>query len=145
MGASFSAYGIHPTDMTYVRKHRNDRIIYYNSNFNPGGHYSNRTGEYTCPVTGQYFFTFSVYGENIKNGHTNVIINARLVKQGRNMAEILFFNDNRLGVHSTQSNSAVVDCAAGEKVWIENPHDNTRLFNWPSLNIFSGFLISVGA
>ena len=43
-------------------KNNGDRVVFVNVTVNTGNHYSNTTGEYTCPTNGLYLFTFMVQG-----------------------------------------------------------------------------------
>ena len=65
--ATFYAYGLRAGsgDNAYSK---GDRLVYNTTVLNPGNHYSNVTGEYTCPTTGIYLFVYSIYGYDIKKG-----------------------------------------------------------------------------
>ena len=139
--AVFSAYGIHRYENRRVNMDGGQRIIYHYTTTNPGGHYSTSTGIYTCPVSGVYFFQFSIYGYFIRDVEA-AVASAALMKNGNHLAEVVMFNFASEGIHNTLSNAMVMQCNAGEIVWVRSVHDNTRLHNWPALNRFSGFLIS---
>ena len=138
----FSAYGIHLYENQHVYISPRERIIYHHISTNPGGHYNTSTGEYTCPVSGVYFFQFSIYGYFIRDS-TAAVASAVLVKNGRILVELAMFNFGTEGIHNTMSNAMVLQCNAGEKVWVEGDHENNHLFNLNNLNWFSGFLISL--
>ena len=106
-----------------------------------GGHYSTSTGIYTCPVSGVYFFQFSIYGHFIQDVDV-ARASAILVKEGADLAEVHMFHTGSGGIYNTLSNAMVLQCSAGQRVWVESHHPNNHLFNWQKLNRFSGFLIS---
>ena len=140
--AAFSAYGIHSDDGQEVNLDARDPIIYHHIATNPGGHYNATTGEYTCPVSGLYFFQFSIYGHHVKNEGSS-IANAILLRDGNPCAETLMINFGYMGIHNTMTNGVVVQCNAGQRIWVQGVHGNNHLFNWNALNRFSGFLISM--
>ena len=118
------------------------KMIFYMTTYNPGGHYDPKTGVYTCPISGSYMFTFCVYAKKT-DGNPDTYANAILVKEGvDDYSEARFYSWDEQDVGSSVSNSVTIHCNTGEKVWIKSLHDGVVLYNWVTLNTFSGFLIS---
>ena len=137
----FSARGINRSNAVDVYLNRGDRIIYRHPIVNPGGHYNISTGEYTCPVSGIYFFQFTVHA-HLNQAIDNELANAELIKNGSAFAEVYMSHTTFKTIYVTLSSAVIVMCSAGERVWVESNHDNNHLHNWHNLNGFSGFLIS---
>ena len=137
----FSVRGINPSNAIDVYLNKGDRIIYHYPIINPEGHYSTSTGEYTCPVSGIYFFQFSIHAQ-LNQAINNELADAELVKNGQAFAEIYMSHTTSNNIYATLSSVVIVQCSVGEKIWVESNHPNNHLHNWHNLNRFSGFLIS---
>ena len=125
-----------------VTYNKGDKIKYNSILTNPGGHYNSNTGEYTCPQTGWYFFSFSVYANNVANGFT-AIGHAALCKGDNIIGDSYVFSNNQQGIYITVSQSLVVQCNKGENISIQSQHDNVKIYSYVEANIFSGFLIGI--
>ena len=104
-----------------------DRLVYLNTRLNPGGHYNNVSGEYRCAKTGVYYFTYSTYGYQIEDGYKNNKATANLMKDGQVQGTVYVSNDNTEGIYITLSQSAVLQCNAGERVWVESRNYNNHI------------------
>ena len=120
---------------------KGDRLVYLNMHMNPGGCYSNTTGEYICEKSGVYYFTFSVYGYQIKDTQSHSKATGSLMKDGVKQSQVYFRNDNTEEIFITLSQSIVLECNAGEKVWVESPYDNNYIYGSSYRNVFAGFLL----
>jgi len=90
-------------------------------------------GIFTAPVNGLYYFTFSTYGYNT---HTTGAI---LVKN--NVRQVSVYESPSADGSDSSSNAAVLQLAAGDKVYVEL-WDNGRVFdNLNGHTTFSGFLL----
>ena len=111
-------------------KLQNERIQFFKASTNSGGHYNITSGEYTCAVTGIYFFSLTLGSE--------LRISARIGTGNGYLLEIDRYDPDS---HLTLSSSAVYACTAGEKIFVDAAHDAT-FRNWLYNNVFSGFLIT---
>ena len=115
-----------------------DRLVYLDARINPGGYYNNITGEYTCKTTGVYYFSYSIHGIDLMNGRC---VSASLMKQGIRQGQVFFTNSNTWDIHVSQSLSLVLQCDAGEKVWVQSGHNNNHVFGDYDVDVFAGFLL----
>ena len=118
-----------------------DRLVYTEIRVNPGGQYNKNTGEYRCEKTGVYYFTYSVYGYNIKNGSTHSLVSVGLMKDSVQQGEVKFSNDNTKRIYISLSQSLILQCNAGEKVWVESRWDNNYIYGDSDRNVFAGILL----
>ena len=118
-----------------------DRLVYSNIRVNPGGQYNSTTGEYSCEKTGVYYFTYNIYGFRLKDSHRNNCASASLMKQGVKQAEVWSSNDNTGLIYITLSQSAVLQCNAGEKVWLESRYSNNYIRGFSDRTLFAGVLL----
>ena len=118
-----------------------DRLVYLNIHVNPGQHYNNTTGEYSCEKSGIYFFTYSVYGYQIEEEPTHRRAAATLVKNSVMQGTVYISNTNTEPIYITLSESLVLQCNAGEKVWVESRTSNNDIYGDPERNIFAGALL----
>ena len=100
-----------------------------NPSINRGGHYNITSGEYTCPVTGIYFFSLTLGGA-LEIGAGIRTENGYLLRLGRVSPD----------GYIILSSSALYGCTIGEKIFLE-AFRYTTLSNWRNNNVFSGFLI----
>ena len=139
--SAFSAKDLAP-GRTDVMKNASARLVFINPAVNTGNHYNITTGEYTCPYNGLYFFSFMVQGYTNHNlGEFGPV--ASLVYHGENVARVRLKNSNSEKIESVLSGSAVVNCKAQNKVWVQT-YKNITLRSWSDYpgNVFSGFLIA---
>ena len=137
----FSAKGIYQSEGIDVFLDKGDRIIYLYPTINPGGHYSASTGEYICPVSGMYFFQFSIY-VHLNQARDYERGTAKLEKNGNGLAGIHIYHNSSEESYVTLSNAVIAQCSAGEKVWVVSNHAHNHLRSYHNLNSLSGFLIS---
>ena len=135
----FLARSVNPSIIP-VSYNKGDKIKYNGIVTNPGGHYNKNTGEYTCPQTGWYFFSFSVYANNVRDGDT-AIGHAALYKGNSIIGDSFVLSYNKLGIKMTVSQSFVVQCNKGEKISTRSQHQNVKIYSYVEANVFSGFLI----
>ena len=118
-----------------------DRLVYLSTHVNPGGHYNNVTGEYSCEKSGIYYFTYTVYGHQIEDGGDNSKVTASLMKQGAKQGQVYFSNYNTEHIFITLSQSLVLQCNAGEKVWVQSTANKNYILGYSYRNVFAGFLL----
>ena len=118
-----------------------DRLVYRDILMNPGGHYSKTTGEYSCKKSGVYYFTYTVYGYQIEDGYSHSQAAASLIKDGTEQSEVWVTNDNTENIDITLSQSLVLQCNAGQKVWLESPYGNNYIYGYSDNNMFAGVLL----
>ncbi|KAK3597963.1 hypothetical protein CHS0354_042313 [Potamilus streckersoni] len=95
-----------PVSITPGRSIQFDRVDY-----NEGNAYDTRTGIFTCPVSGTYFF------------FTNII---SMYHTGSILTEIVFEDQEKGRTHANKvdnqaqgSTAALLHCNAGQRVWIQ--------------------------
>ena len=125
-------------DNTYQK---GDRLVYLDIRVNPRGHYNKTTGEYKCQKSGVYYFTYSIYGYQIEDGYSHSRASARLMKDSVAQGEVYFSNDNTEPIYISLSQSLLLQCDAGEKVWVEGRWNFNSIRGTPELNVFAGFLL----
>ena len=121
---------------------RSEKVVYIKSTFNPGGHYNSTTGEYKCGVSGIYYFTFSILVFQMERTQDRFIVKASLMKEGIIQGAVSFTNANTDSVFVTLSQSVLLECQAGEKVWVHSPAGDYYFYG-SSDNMFAGILLSV--
>ena len=100
---------------------------------NIGGHFDNST-TFTCPVDGLYYFSFHVmsYTDSDDSQVSLMLDGSRVVSA---------WADYYIS-YAQASNSALVQCSAGQDVYLET-YDYTYVYsNLYDLSTFSGFLVS---
>ena len=131
---AFSAFLDHDTAIG------NAGVVKYNVLLsNDGNGYNTFTGVFTVPVTGVYFFTFTL---NINNKFAS----ARLVKDGQTLAATVAesIDSGSSHRHESSSNTVIVHATAGQSVWVESfYYGSSTLWSGSSypVNTFSGFLL----
>lgn len=86
------------------------RLIFNHVELNDGGHYDSATGEFTCPVKGDYFFCISIVS-SINAGACW----ARLMKNAEVLAEVLMKEGSTTTV-GTATGMVVAHCEPGDIV-----------------------------
>ncbi|XP_070849357.1 cerebellin-4-like [Chaetodon trifascialis] len=110
-----------------------ERTLVFKRVFSNTGSYDPNTGIFTAPVNGLYYFGFSTYGYN------SHITGAILMKNG--VRQISTYENPSADGSDGGSNAAVLQLAAGDKVYMEL-WDNGRVFdNLNGHTTFSGFLV----
>ena len=140
--SSFFAEGVRSGwgDIAYQE---GDILKYNNTLVNPGGHYCETTGVYSCETSGIYYFIYSVYGWRIEDGSTHSRVSASLMKDSVKQSVVYFSNHNKKPIYITLSQSLVLQCNAGQKVWIESTHNNTYIHDYSYRNVFAGILLFI--
>ena len=115
-------------------------IIFDGVLFNSGASYDPISSMFTCPVTGVYVISLAVFAETPTY---HVRVNIR-IEEGANLAA---YADNEDFTASTASVTAVIECDAGQRVWVatESGSNSHNLFGTDHPNqlrtSFSGFLL----
>ena len=141
--AVFVASGLASDAQTTKVYSAGERMIYRNAVINPGQHYSTSTGEYTCPVTGTYFFTYSIYGDNVKDGWRYSRATASLYREGTQISRIYFTNYNSEQIDITLSRSDIVQCSKGGRVWVQSVYGSNHVWGAGIYDMFSGVLLYI--
>ena len=110
---------------------------------NRDGQYNTATGNYTCEKSGVYYFTYSIYGTRIQDGSGYSLATASLMKEGLEQCEAYVSNFNTESIFITLSQSLVLQCNAGEKVWVQSTWNNNFIAGKSDSNIFAGILLSM--
>uniref|UniRef100_A0A8C4QUQ1 C1q and TNF related 3 n=1 Tax=Eptatretus burgeri TaxID=7764 RepID=A0A8C4QUQ1_EPTBU len=90
---------------------QNSGIIFSSVEANLGNYFDIITGRFTAPVTGAYFFTFSMLKhEDAEETFVYLMLNGETV--------ITMFSYGLKGKHDTAANSAVLKLKDGDEVWL---------------------------
>ena len=129
------------TGSYYATYSSSERMIYLDAVINPGQHYSTSTGEYTCPVTGTYVFTYSIYAYDIKDGSTLSVATASLYMDGTQISRIYLNNENSEDIDISLSRSDIVQCSQGDRVWVQSVYSKNCIWGISVYNMFSEVLL----
>ncbi|XP_031440796.1 complement C1q tumor necrosis factor-related protein 3-like [Clupea harengus] len=113
--------------------HSSPNVVYKHIFINAGNAYDSKTGAFTAPVKGLYYFSFSTFGYNNFPGGT--ILN----KNGRLMVSTYEFSTSS-DQSDTGGNSVILQLEAGEKVTM-TLHKSHVFDNDNHHTTFSGFLL----
>ena len=118
-----------------------EKIKFDDLSFISGGGYSPLQSQYTCPETGFYFFTFSIYSDVIKKSSPNNS-GAELIIDSTRRIDALSYNANRkyIAVHASQS--IIQRCVKGNVVFMRSRYNNNRVGGFERRTSFCGFCIS---
>lgn len=115
----------------------NQVLPYPNVIHNPGNHYNSSTYRFTAPITGKYFFSYTVWHNTAATGRVGIRKNGSYVTSGTQSQQI----HARLGAtaaNDTASLSAVIDLNQSDYVDLYAFEGTITLFY---ANVFTGFLI----
>ena len=127
----------------FITYNYEDRMIYHNAVINPGQHYSTSTGEYTCPVTGFYFFSYSVSGYSIAGTRLGDVACASLFREGARISKISAANFDSEEVDVNLSHSDIIECNEGDRVWVQSCCYNNHIYGEDVFSVFSGALLNI--
>ena len=103
-------------------KYNSDDIVIFNSTVsNIGGYYQTNSSQFICPVDGMYAFTL-----NAMTGYSDEFYGA-IMKESDRFVSILGLNPT--GSHDGVSNSVIIACSKGERVWIRCLTDGDAVYN----------------
>ena len=111
-----------------------DRVEFDGVKTNIGGHFDNST-TFTCPVDGLYYFYFSI----MEDSSGDII--GGLEMDNRNIVSVWAETYGDTG-YPHSSNSAVVRCTAGQRVYLMCDSSGDVYSNFKKYSTFSGFLFS---
>ncbi|XP_030286445.1 complement C1q-like protein 4 [Sparus aurata] len=102
---------------------------------NVGGGYDNTSGEFTAPLTGVYYFTFSYEAKEDNKSGLSLMKNSSVIVKGA--------DNNKKGEYLTDNggNSAILQLQSGDKVSVQLPA-NHCVWTADNTTSFSGFLIA---
>jgi len=115
----------------------NQILPYPNIIHNPGNHYNSSTYRFTAPITGKYFFSYTVWHNAATTGRIGIRKNGLYISSGTQSQQI----HARLGAtatNDTASLSAVIDLNQSDYVDLYVYDGTITLFY---ANVFTGFLI----
>lgn len=109
---------------------------------NVGDHYKPQLNSFVCPVTGLYFFGFSLHSGNLNNNNYATAV-AELVVVETTVAMAFCGTTLTRGNSYLQcSQSVVVQCQASDTVWVKSRGNRSQLAgDSEGLSTFTGFLI----
>ena len=122
------AFSAHPEDL---RKYSPLEPVVYNIvQTNVGGAFDATTSSFTCPVHGVYLFSASVLSDMDRQAR---------VALHRNSEHLFNSRADAMQGENSASNSIVIECFAGDRIWVESPVESDIL-PWRNA-LFSGALI----
>ena len=136
---AFTAYLDHETSHVGIGQ----TVVFNQVITNDGNAYNKNNGMFTAPVTGTYFFTFSINVQSTK-------VNVRLVKDNANLVDVIahssahFTPDPNDYTSAQSTNCVVVQLDAGQAVWAQAYHDaDAQIDGYSDYRYvtFSGFLL----
>ncbi|XP_069122546.1 complement C1q tumor necrosis factor-related protein 3-like [Argopecten irradians] len=111
----------------------NEQAIHFeNVVTNNGGHYSQNTGVFTCPIEGTYVFSWTIYASGAQ------YIDTELVK---NSVAVAYSRAGDSAYHEASSTSAIVNLNPGDEVWIRVKERSPGADIKPMVSMFCGFEI----
>ncbi|XP_072167256.1 complement C1q tumor necrosis factor-related protein 4-like [Diadema setosum] len=109
-----------------------DRIL----SCQPESAFSTEDSQFTCPIPGSYFFTFTIHPDEGKAASV-------CLKKNEDSVVMLYAHKNKRGP-STSSQSAILDLQPGDVVWLELQSGNEyaiRSHPGTPLVTFTGILV----
>ncbi|CAL8318631.1 unnamed protein product [Lota lota] len=116
---------------------RRDTTVRYDQVLsNVGGGYDQATGTFTAVVPGTYFFSYTMYNNNV--GKPNSVLS--LMKNGDRLVST-WDTAAEGDVHDSATNAAVVELVAGDGVSVNMDARRVLYDDAHNYNTFSGFLL----
>ena len=131
---SFSAYA----DEDGQFPQAGDVIRYPNVVTNNGGHYDPTESVFTCPVDGTYYFIYSLYAHDIRDGERAY---ANIYRDTADFSQVYCRNEGSDVAYLVCVNSVVITCNVGQRVSIAVPSAGSQVYGAAKRSTFSGFLI----
>lgn len=113
-----------------------DVVVFDNTVLNAGSAYNNKTGKFTCPESGTYFFSWTALSDVYKDFSSQLAIN------GAPYLVNVVDNDST-DDHLSSTSSMTVQLVKGDEVWIRG-HTTEGVYleaTWDSVavSVFTGF------
>ena len=131
-GVGFSAYVT--SDQT---PNEGETIRFEGVITNEGSHYNPGTSVFTCPTTGLYYFTFSIYA-HLDSGQQ---VGVQLMHAGNAVVNVFCQIDGSRDSRSQCSNSATIQCQAAQLIHVIATVGNSIIINGELKSTFSGFFL----
>ena len=114
-----------------------NRIKFDQVRLNDGGHYDGTTGEFTCPVSGIYFFSM-LMASPLSAGPCKAQL-----KQNSDVLTESWLRENPVETHGTISGNRITRCGPGDAVFVEVTDCSDLTSIHPGLTKFSGVLLNI--
>ena len=105
---------------------------------NNGRYYDPSDSIFTCPISGTYYFTFSLYTSLIDGGRST---SAYIQRDGDSFSRVLCLSYIPDFLYTHCGNSAVIHCQQGQHVFLTSGGYNNIMQGVDKRSTFSGFLI----
>ena len=102
---------------------------------NVGSHYDPVSGHFSCPCSGHYVFSL-----NLMSARNFAQAYGRMVKDDVLVAYALASNTNQNGHYSHTGVYVILECLAGERVWVEGYQLRSQI-QGNRFSTFSGHLL----
>ncbi|KAL3858967.1 hypothetical protein ACJMK2_009212 [Sinanodonta woodiana] len=113
----------------------NQTIRFDRLDYNEGGVFDTTTGMFSCPASGTYFFTASILSYQGNYVETAIVLN------GEEQAIIYAGNPPTSTKYDQGSNSAIVHCDVGQKVWVKLRENYGNAIYGSHYSKFSGYML----
>ena len=114
-------------------------IVFDQVESNAGQAYDTKTGVFTCPYPGYYYFSHSALSPY--NGHIETEIVLEGTPKAMIYAESSTPSTNAGSGFDQGSNSVVTYCEAGHRVWVRVHANRGTSLYWERYSHFSGFML----
>ena len=105
---------------------------------NNGGHYFPSDSVFICPITGTYYFTFTLHTGYLTD---NELTAALIQVDGDRLSEAYCKIDGSNSLAAQCGNSVVTHCSNGQSVSVISAYADTQMDGGRKTSTFSGFLI----
>ncbi|KAH9508500.1 hypothetical protein Btru_055366 [Bulinus truncatus] len=113
-------------------------IVFNTAPNNKGGAYDTRTGEFTAPCSGQYFFTVTLRTyQDLDSGYVDGVLQV----DNQELARTSTHSNEPRDYYATSSNGLVVSLQKGQKVSVVTRTTSSGAFIGEAYSIFSGFFL----
>ncbi|KAK3580323.1 hypothetical protein CHS0354_003557 [Potamilus streckersoni] len=113
----------------------NQTITFDRLDYNEGGSFDTTTSIFSCPTSGTYFFTASILSYQGNYVETAIVLN------GEEQAIVYAGNPPSSPKYDQGSNSAIVHCDVGQKVWVMLRENYGNAVYGSRYSKFSGYML----
>lgn len=112
-----------------------DKVVIYDDVLtNIGGYFDGDTGMFTAPADGAYVFMMNVHRAAVTKSPY-----VKLMKEGEMQVSVYDYGTS--DAYDTASNSAILELAQGERVWLQLDQGNELNSNDNRYTTFSGYML----
>ena len=90
-----------------------------------------------------FIISLSIDGYRIQKGSIRSKASATLKKNGSWQGQVYFTTSDTNLHYITMSQSVILQCNAGDKVWVESTTPNNFIYGYTNQNVFADVLLSM--